>query len=277
MSAPPKNLSILPLGALFKSLASLGLVLFLFCISLQETPHYQPSHILASLKWPTSSPLNHPPTTNTSHIVFGIVGSMNTWSHKKSYVKSWWRSNITRGYLFLDRHPTMEFLPWPNSSYPSFRVNEDITKRKSYSKVKRPDQIRMVRTVLEMFREDDKDVRWFVMADDDTILFVDNLVEVLAKYDHTKYLYIGANSECVKSNFDFSFNMAFGGGGYALSYPLAAALGTMMDKCIQRYINLWVSDFMLYSCLTDLGVHLTHQKGFHQVYKCVCDIVFSIS
>ncbi|KAF3452513.1 hypothetical protein FNV43_RR02946 [Rhamnella rubrinervis] len=282
MSAPmlinftttPQKLNSLPLGALFKSLAILGLVLFLFYISLQETYSYQSSDILASFKqkWPASSPLSYPPTTNISHIVFGIIGSMNTWNHKRSYVKSWWRSNVTRGYLFLDRYPTMEFLPWPNSSYPPFRVNEDITKQKLYPEVKRPDQIRIVRTILETFREGDKDVRWFVMADDDTILFVDNLVEVLAKYDHTKYLYIGANSECVKSNFDFSFNMAFGGAGYALSYPLAAALATKMDKCIQRYIHLWVSDFMLYSCLTDLGVPLTYQKGLHQI-----DLVGDIS
>uniref|UniRef100_A0A7N2KKT1 Fringe-like glycosyltransferase domain-containing protein n=1 Tax=Quercus lobata TaxID=97700 RepID=A0A7N2KKT1_QUELO len=85
---------------------------------------------------------------------------------------------------------------------------------------------------METFRQGDKDVRWYVMADDDTVLMVDSLVEVLAKYDHTKSYYVGSNSESVKSNFDFSFDMAFGGAGYDLSYPLAEALSTKLDGCL---------------------------------------------
>ncbi|KAL6199704.1 hypothetical protein ACLB2K_029487 [Fragaria x ananassa] len=103
------------------------------------------------------------------------------------------------------------------------------------------------------------------MADDDTVLLVDNLVEVLAKYDHTKYHYIGTSSECVRSNSDFSFDMAFRGAGYALSYPLVAALATKLDECIEIYPYLRVSDIMLHECLTDLGVALTQEKGFHQI------------
>ena len=171
---------------------------------------------------------------------------------------------MTRGYLFLDRAPTNEFLPWSSSSAP-FRVNENITTKKLYPKLVNPSQVRIVRTILETFREGDEDVRWYVMADDDTVFVVDNLVEVLKKYDHTKYFYIGANSECVKSNFDFSFEMAFGGAGYVLSYPVAAMVAAKLDGCLERYPNLWSSDFMLYSCLADLGVALTRNNGFHQV------------
>ncbi|KAL0000003.1 hypothetical protein SO802_019605 [Lithocarpus litseifolius] len=189
---------------------------------------------------------------------------MNTWSNKKSYIEAWWRPNVTRGYLFLDRPPTEEFQPWPSTS-PPFRINEDITKLKVFPKISRPIQVRIVRTIMETFRQGDNDVRWYVMGDDDTVLMVDNLVEVLAKYDHTKSYYIGFNSDCVKSNFDFSFNMAFGGAGYALSYPLAEALATKLDDCIERYPDMYVSDFLLHSCLADLGVALTQNKGFHQV------------
>ena len=171
---------------------------------------------------------------------------------------------MTRGYLFLDRPPTEEFQPWPSTSRP-FCINEDIAKLKVFPKISKPVRIRIVRTIMETFRQGDKDVRWYVMADDDTVLMVDNLVEVLAKYDHTKSYYVGSNSECVKSNFDFSFGMAFGGAGYALSYPLAEALSTKLDGCIERYPYMFVSDFLLHSCLADLGVALTHDKGFHQV------------
>ncbi|KAL6284400.1 hypothetical protein ACE6H2_015329 [Prunus campanulata] len=197
---------------------------------------------------------------------------MKTWKKRKAYTEAWWKPNVTRGYLFLDRAPTPEFLPWPSSA-PPFRVSEDITGFKVYPKIARkifyPDQIQSVpknpRTILETFREGDKDVRWYVMADDDTILFVDNLVEVLAKFDHTKYYYIGSSSECIRPNFGLSFDMAFGGGGVALSYPLAATLATKLDECIERNPYLWSSDFILYSCLADLGVDRTQEKGFHQI------------
>ncbi|KAK9154356.1 hypothetical protein Sjap_001836 [Stephania japonica] len=128
-----------------------------------------------------------------------------------------------------------------------------------------PFAIRMARVILESFREDKEYVRWYVMADDDTVLFVDNLVDVLAKYDHNKYYYIGENSECVKSNFDYSFQMAFGGGGYALSFPLAKAMARNLDECLKRYPTLYGSDHIMQACISDFGVPLTHERGFHQI------------
>lgn len=173
---------------------------------------------------------------------------------------------MTRGYVFLDSAPPDDFLPWPPSS-PPFRIAYDITKLKVYPKHVNPMMIRIVRMVLETYREGDEGVRWYIMGDDDTVFLIDNLVGVLAKYDHTKYYYIGSNSECVKSNFDHSFDMAFGGAGVALSYPLVAALAEILDECIERYWYLSVSDHILQSCLADLGVALTQEKGFHQVIR----------
>ncbi|KAJ6755203.1 hypothetical protein OIU79_027759 [Salix purpurea] len=223
---------------------------------------------LFKLKWPLSpanatSSATVTPTdpTGISHIVFGVASSVNTWERRRSYVESWWRPNVTRGYIFLDRDPSQRFHPWPSSS-PPFRVNEPIKSRRDSKYVS---QVRIVRTIMETFMQGDKDVRWYVMADDDTILFVDSLVEVLAKYNHTEYFYIGMNSECVGSNVNFAFEMAFGGAGYALSYPLAEALSTKLDGCIQRYPNVYSSDFILQTCLADFGVPLTHHRGFHQI------------
>ncbi|CAD6232316.1 unnamed protein product [Miscanthus lutarioriparius] len=45
--------------------------------------------------------------------------------------------------------------------------------------------------------EDGGEVRWFVMGDDDTVFFPDNLVTVLRKYDHEEMYYVGAPSESV--------------------------------------------------------------------------------
>ncbi|GFZ13267.1 fringe-like protein [Actinidia rufa] len=123
----------------------------------------------------------------------------------------------------------------------------------------------MMHMIVEAFRAENNSVRWYIMMDDDTIIFVDNLVDALAKYDHRKYFYIGANSECISSNMLNSFQMAFGGAGYALSYPLVEALANNFEICIKRYPTLYGSDHVLQSCVADLGVSITQEKGFHQM------------
>jgi hypothetical protein len=73
---------------------------------------------------------------------------------------------------------------------------------------------------------------------------------VLSKYDHTKMYYIGSNSESHLQNILFSYNMAFGGGGFAISYPLAKLLAKMQDSCIARLSfppPLWVISLRSFS------------------------------
>ena len=62
-----------------------------------------------------------------------------------------------------------------------------------------------------------------------------------------------------------SYGMAYGGGGFAISYPLAKALSKMQDRCIQRYPGLYGSDDRMQACMAELGVPLTKELGFHQV------------
>jgi hypothetical protein len=47
--------------------------------------------------------------------------------------------------------------------------------------------------------------------------------------------YVGSSSETHAQNLFFSYNMAFGGGGFAISFPLAKALAQMQDQCNLRY------------------------------------------
>ncbi|XVF19301.1 hypothetical protein REPUB_Repub11eG0098600 [Reevesia pubescens] len=267
----PQNFQYLSLGTSFISIA-ISAIFFLFYIFLYNhscTQFYGQFNPNIELKLSTSSPnnssslINFP--TDINHIKFVLASSRKTLKSRKPYIEAWWRPNQTRGNIFLDSPPTKDFLPWP-SSYPSFQVNEDIRKLRVYPKLFDPDAVRLFRSILETFRlGDDKNVRWYVMGDDDTIFFVHNLVEVLGKYDHTKYYYIGMSSEAVKSNSDFSFNMAYGGAGYALSNSLVQVLVPVIDDCIERYPYLHVSDQLLSLCLADLGVDLTTEMGFHQI------------
>ncbi|KAL5766499.1 hypothetical protein ACOSP7_017116 [Xanthoceras sorbifolium] len=267
----------LSLATLGKSIAISGLVLFLFYTLMYNHPYKPSSDIFTPFieqKWPSNSPYNvtNPPT-NISHIMFVLAGSIKTWNYRKPYIEAWWRPNRTRGNLWLDVAPTEYLLPWSPSS-PPFRINEDVTQLKNiHSKMVDPIQVRMYRSILETFKlGENKDVRWYVMADDDSLIFIDNLVEMLGRYDHNKYYYIGKNSECVHSNFQFSFDMGYGGAGYALSYALVEVLASNIDGCIERYQHLITSDYMSQSCLADLGVDLTIEMGLHQI-----DLVGDIS
>ena len=198
--------------------------------------------------------------TNISHIVFGIGGSAKTWTHRRHYSELWWRPNITRGFVWLDEKPRPN-TQWPENS-PPYRVSEDWTRFKHSSS---QSAVRIARIVLESFRVGLPDVRWFVMGDDDTVFFTDNLVSVLARYDHHQMHYVGANSESVEQDVIHSYEMAFGGGGFAISYPLAAELVNALDGCLDRYYRFYGSDQRVWACVSEFGVSLTRERGFHQV------------
>ncbi|XP_057953798.1 uncharacterized protein LOC131148079 [Malania oleifera] len=198
--------------------------------------------------------------TQVKHIVFGIAASSNLWEKRKQYIKLWWRPKETRGIVWLDKQVRTR----RNEGLPDVRISGDTSKfRYTHSHGKRS-ALRISRVVSETLRLGMKDVRWFVMGDDDTVFLVDNVVRVLSKYDHTQFYYVGSSSESHVQNIYFSYAMAFGGGGFAISYPLAKELEKMQDRCMQRYPGLYGSDDRIQACMAELGVPLTKEKGFHQ-------------
>lgn len=186
---------------------------------------------------------------------------MKTWSDRRHYSELWWRPNLTRGFVWLDGEPGPSGTSWPGTS-PPYRVSEDWARFK-YSSSRA--SVRIARIVLESFRLGLPNVRWFVMGDDDTVFFTENLVTVLAKYDHRQMYYIGGSSESVEQDVMHSYDMAFGGGGFAISYPLAAELVDVLDGCIDRYYRFYGSDQRIWACISEIGVPLTRERGFHQV------------
>ncbi|KAF5937227.1 hypothetical protein HYC85_024733 [Camellia sinensis] len=115
-----------------------------------------------------------------------------------------------------------------------------------------------------VFREGDEGVRWYVMGDDDSIFFVDNWIDVLGKYNHIDYVYIGGHSEFIMSNFRSSFDQGFGGAGFALSYPLVAAMVKDLEGCLRRYPYLKSAYLITQYCVDELGVPLSAERGIHQ-------------
>ncbi|KAK0583397.1 hypothetical protein LWI29_036513 [Acer saccharum] len=294
----PENLSISSKDPIMKNHASLTLPKLMFCFiiltslpcafyslkllfysnSSNQEPLIQSivrqSDPQKALPQPGSSP--NPETlekTSLKHIVFGIGTSSNTWKHRKEYIKYWWRPNEMRGHVWMDQpiiknnandHDDAHLLP-------PIKISSDTSKFMDRNQKGTRDAIRISRIVSETLRMGMEDVRWFVMGDDDTVFITDNLVRVLSKYDHNQFYYIGSTSESHVQNMDFSYGMAYGGGGFAISYPLAKALSKMQDKCLHRYPNLYSSDQRIHACLSELGVPLSREPGFHQ-----CDLYENI-
>jgi hypothetical protein len=211
----------------------------------------------------SGSSMNLTQDLKTEHILFGIAGAAQLWPRRKEYVKLWWRPKEMRGFVWLEKFVASE--PEDEQLLPPVRVSEDISNFSYTNPTGHPAGLRIARIIREAFRLNVPDVRWFVMGDDDTVFAVDNLVRVLKKYDWRELYYIGNPSESHSSNTYFSHGMAFGGGGIAISYPLAQALSAMFDDCLERYPFLFGSDDRLHACISELGVPLTKEPGFHQV------------
>lgn len=199
------------------------------------------------------------------HLVFGIASSGASWPKRKEYAKLWWKpNNKMRGCVFVDSLPPKGNAD-NDTSLPPLCVSEDTSRfRYTYRKGLRS-AIRVARVVKETVALNHSGVRWYVFGDDDTIFFPENIVKTLSKYDDGLWYYVGANSESYQQTRYFGFGMAFGGGGFAISSTLAKVLAKVLDSCIERYPHLYGSDGRVYSCITELGVVLTPEPGFHQV------------
>ncbi|EAZ16687.1 hypothetical protein OsJ_32162 [Oryza sativa Japonica Group] len=204
------------------------------------------------------------------HIVFGIAGSAHLWPRRREYVRMWWDPAAMRGHVWLDAGAPAA--PGPSASgegslLPPIRVSEDTSRFRYTNPTGHPSGLRIARIAAEAVRlvgGGGGGARWVVLVDDDTVVSADNLVAVLGKYDWREMVYVGAPSESHSANTYFSHSMAFGGGGVALSLPLATALARTLDVCIERYPKLYGSDDRLHACITELGVPLSREYGFHQ-------------
>ncbi|XP_047333708.1 uncharacterized protein LOC124937484 [Impatiens glandulifera] len=248
------------------AVASISLLSFNAIPSSITTSHVDPSTTVR-VSDSTNGGINFQPNyyqeTNVSHILFGIGGSAKMWEERRHYCELWWKPNTTRGFVWLDE-PPQENTPWPESS-PQYRVSEDTTRFQYTCWYGSRSAIRIARIIKESFQLGLKDVRWFVMGDDDTVFFIENLLTVLRKYDHKEMYYIGSNSESVEQDLIHSYTMAYGGGGFAISYPLAEVLVRVLDGCIDRYSSAYGSDEKIGGCMAEIGVPLTRELGFHQV------------
>ncbi|XP_038975707.1 uncharacterized protein LOC103696507 isoform X2 [Phoenix dactylifera] len=259
-------------SSLLRSLLFLSMTIFLLYLLLFPNPLLRPPAASSSSAAPTlataAPTLATAGATSVHHLLFGIASSARAWPRRRDYLRLWWRPALMRGFVFLDSgvgggvgdDPTL----------PPTRVSADASRFPYSFKGGLRSAVRVARIAKELVEAVDGrfapgDVRWIVLGDDDTVFFPENLAGTLAKYDWERLYYVGGRSEGLTQNMAHSFGMAFGGGGIAISYPLARALAKVLDSCLVRYAHLYGSDARIFACITELGVGLTYEPGFHQV------------
>ncbi|VAH34958.1 unnamed protein product [Triticum turgidum subsp. durum] len=141
--------------------------------------------------------------TTLQHVVFGIAASSRFWDKRKEYIKVWWRPRgAMRGYVWLDREVRESNMSTARTGLPAIKISSDTSAFPYTHRRGHRSAIRISRIVSETFRLGLPGVRWFVMGDDDTVFFPDNLLTVLNKFDHRQPYYIGSLSESHLQNLD---------------------------------------------------------------------------
>ncbi|RZC16881.1 26S proteasome non-ATPase regulatory subunit 3-like A [Glycine soja] len=192
--------------------------------------------------------MNPEDRTDLRHLVFGIAVSTKLWDQRKSYIKLRYRVRDMRDIMWLNEKVKSK----ENNSdvLPPLRIFDDMVMFMYTNRQGHRLTIRISRIVSETLQLGMKDVRWFAMGDDDTIFVIENLIRILRKYDHNQLYCIGSLSESHLQNIFFSYNMAYGGGGFAISYPLAKALHKLQDReggsLLFMPIATWCSFLLLY-------------------------------
>ena len=247
------------MSLLFCLISSISLVLYTSFFPGNQTQFWPPFPHPTR----TETRLRSGQPTNISHVLFCIGGSTATWHNRSRYSSIWWVPNVTRGFVWLDQEPNST---QTDKNVPAVMVSSPEWTRFKFSSSR--SAVRIARVISDSVKLRLPSVRWFVMGDDDTVYYTDNLVSVLSRYDHNQMWYIGGNSESVEQDAMHSYDMAFGGGGFALSYPLAERLVSILDGCLDRYYYFYGSDQRIWACISEIGVPLTRERGFHQVRFC---------
>ncbi|KAI8817974.1 uncharacterized protein EV422DRAFT_499426, partial [Fimicolochytrium jonesii] len=111
------------------------------------------------------------------------------------------------------------------------------------------------------------DAAWYIMLDDDTYVFFDNLADRLSIYDPDIPHYFGAKTQFVGCDNVWAWGQgpyfAHGGSGIVVSRGAMREMMSGLDNCIEKYRTCWAGDVRTALCLRDQGVLLHSPSGFY--------------
>ncbi|KAJ3278619.1 hypothetical protein HK104_002168 [Borealophlyctis nickersoniae] len=109
---------------------------------------------------------------------------------------------------------------------------------------------------------------WYMMIDDDSYVFLDNLEHFLKTYDPNQPHYLGSKTLFIGCDGIKKFGtgpyFAHGGSGIILSRAAMKVLISGLDACIEKYRTCWAGDVRTALCLRDHGILLEYPGGFHR-------------
>ncbi|KAI8844795.1 hypothetical protein BC829DRAFT_400046 [Chytridium lagenaria] len=109
---------------------------------------------------------------------------------------------------------------------------------------------------------------WFIMIDDDSYVFFDNLDRYLKGKNPDDAHYIGQANVFVGCDgvqkFGDGPNFAHGGSGIVLSRGAIKKMVAGVEGCIRKYKDCWAGDVRLALCMRDQGVLLSGGQGFEK-------------
>ncbi|KAJ3076326.1 hypothetical protein HDU98_004310 [Podochytrium sp. JEL0797] len=114
----------------------------------------------------------------------------------------------------------------------------------------------------------DIEIDWYIMIDDDSYVFWDNLELYLSTHDPSVPYFTGRNNYFKGcdgvTNFKDGPYIAQGGSGIVISRGAMLLMREGLDECILKYETCWAGDIRTALCLRDVGVKVTWGDGFYQ-------------
>ncbi|KAL7749893.1 hypothetical protein RI367_004769 [Sorochytrium milnesiophthora] len=102
------------------------------------------------------------------------------------------------------------------------------------------------------------DGKWYVMIDDDTYMFMENLHVFLRGFNHSEPWYLGAPNHFRGCDGVRKLGegppFGHGGSGIVLSREALRRLVNQTDECILKYNACWAGDIRVGLCLRDIGI-----------------------
>ncbi|KAJ3025010.1 UNVERIFIED_CONTAM: hypothetical protein HDU68_007558 [Siphonaria sp. JEL0065] len=119
---------------------------------------------------------------------------------------------------------------------------------------------------LHLLHERFPKAEWYVMFDDDSFVYIDNLEEYLSTLDPDEPHYIGQSNRFKGCDgvkvFGQGPRFAQGGAGIVISRGAMKAIASILDGCILRYKTCWAGDIRVGLCMRDAGILVKHKDGF---------------
>ena len=96
--------------------------------------------------------------------------------------------------------------------------------------------------------------KWYLQADDDTVVIRANLEKLVAKFNHSEPIMLGDCHSYVEPDFG-QIAFAQGGAGVVMSQGLMRRLVPLFETCRMKYNNLHFSDARVHACIEfELGI-----------------------